>query len=147
MYSSKWMQHHFTLAVNQGEWTIPKQYQDIAKLPWEQQKSWYDVTKDEMKSLHDRKVWDLVNLPKGWQPVKKRWVFAIQSDNHVKAQFVVKGFQIFRIDYEETFSPIARFETVCLVLALAALHDWEIEVLDVKTTFLFDELDEEIYMV
>ena len=33
MYSSKLMQHHFALAVNQGEWTISKQYQDIAKLP------------------------------------------------------------------------------------------------------------------
>ena len=47
----------------------------------------------------------------------------------------------------KTFSPVARFETVCLVLALAALHDWEIKALDIKTTFLFDKLDEEIYMV
>ena len=54
--------------------------------------------------------------------------------------------QIFRIDYKDTFSSVARFETVCLVLALAALHDWEIEVL-VKITFLFGKLDEEIYMV
>ena len=60
----------------------------------------------------------------------------------------MKGFtQIFRIDYEETFSPVSRFETVHLVLALAALYDWEIKVLDVKTAFLFGELDEEIYMV
>ena len=60
----------------------------------------------------------------------------------------MKGFtQIFRIDYEETFSPVARFETVHLVLALAALHNWEIKVLDVKTVFLFGKLDEEIYMV
>ena len=44
-------------------------------------------------------------------------------------------------------SPVARFETICLVFALAALHDWEIKVLDVKTTFLFGKLDEEIYMV
>ena len=59
-----------------------------------------------------------------------------------------KGFtQIFEIDYEETFSPVARFETVHLVLALAALHDWEIKVLDVKIAFLYDKLDEEIYMV
>ena len=148
MYSSKWMQHYFTLTIDQGEWNIPKQYWDIAKLPREQQKSWYDVTKDEMKSLHDRKVWDLVDLPKDWKPVKGRWVFAIWSDNHVKAHFIAKGFtQIFGIDYEETFSPVARFETVCLILALAALHDWEIKALDVKTAFLFGELDKEIYMV
>ena len=77
MYSSKWMQHHFALALNQGEWNVLKQYQDIAKLPCKQQKSWYDAIKDEMKSLHDRKVWDLVDLPKGQQPVKGRWIFAI----------------------------------------------------------------------
>ena len=134
--------------ADQGEWTVPKQYQDIAKLPQEQQKSWYNATKDKMKSLYDRKVWDLVDLSKGWQPIKGRWVFAIQFGNYVKASFVAKGFtQIFKIDYEETFSPIARFETVCLVLALAALHDWEIKVLDVKTAFLFGKFDEEIYMM
>ena len=59
----------------------------------------------------------------------------------------MRGFtQVFGIDYENTFSPVARFKTLCLLLSLAALHDWEIEALDVKTTFLFGELDEEIYM-
>ena len=60
----------------------------------------------------------------------------------------MKGFtQIFGINYKETFSPVARFETVHLVLALAALHNWEIKALDVKTAFLFGKPDKEIYMV
>jgi len=89
----------------------------------------------------------LVDLPKGHKSVKGRWVFAVKSDGHKKAQFVAKGFmQVFRIDYEETFSPVARFKTFWLFIALAALHDWELEALDVKTTFLFGELDEEIYL-
>jgi len=54
--------------------------------------------------------------------------------------------QVFRIDYEETFSPVARFETFRLLIALAAVHDWEIEALDVKFAFLFGKLDEEIYL-
>ena len=54
--------------------------------------------------------------------------------------------QVFGIDYENTFSPVVRFETLHLLLSLAVLHDWEIEALDVKTAFLFGELDEEIYM-
>ena len=88
-----------------------------------------------------------MDLPKGRKPIKRRWVFALKSDGQRKSQFVAKGFtQVFRIDYENTFSPVARFETLRLLLSLAALHDWEIKALDVKTAFLFGELDEEIYM-
>ena len=45
---------------------------------------------------------------------------------------------------KKPFSPVARFKTVQLLLALATLKDWEIEGLDVKTAFLFGDLDEEI---
>ena len=62
-------------------------------------------------------------------------------------QLVVKGFlQIPGIDFDETFSPVAHFETVRLLLAVSALEDWEIKVLDVKTAFLYGSLDEELYM-
>ena len=64
-----------------------------------------------------------------------------------KSCFVAKGFtQVFEIDYENTFSLVARFETLHLLLSLAVLHDLEIEALDVKTAFLFGKLNEEIYM-
>jgi hypothetical protein len=95
----------------------------------------------------ERKVWELVALPPERVPVKGRWVYAVKSDGHKKAHFVAKGFtQIYRIDFEEIFSPVVRFETVHLLLSIAALEDWDIEVLDVKTAFLFGELDEEIYI-
>ena len=59
----------------------------------------------------------------------------------------MKGFtQVFKIDYENIFSPVTRFKTLCLLLSLAALHDLEIKALDVKTAFSFGKLDEEIYM-
>ena len=68
---------------------------------------------EEMDSLQDRKIWDLIDLPPGRTPVKGRWVYVVKSDGQHKAYFVVKGFtQIYGIDFEETFSPVARFESV-----------------------------------
>lgn len=54
--------------------------------------------------------------------------------------------QVKGIDYDEIFSPVARFESIRFLLAHAALNDWEVEAMDVKTAFLYGELDEEIYM-
>ena len=60
---------------------------------------------------------------------------------------MAKGFsQVEGIDYSDIFSPVVRFETVRLMLALAALEDWYMSGVDVKTAFLYGELDEELYM-
>ena len=69
-----------------------------------------------------------------WSP-KRRWVVISSTATFDDG-----------IDFEETFSPVARFESVQLLLSIAALEDWEIEALDVKTAFLFEDLDEEIYL-
>jgi len=98
------------MAVRSG--SIPKHYWDTLKLSKQEQNSWMIAMHEEMKSLSDCNVWTLVDLPKGRKPVKERWVFAVKSDSRKKARFVAKGFkQVFRIDYEEMFSPVARFET------------------------------------
>ena len=47
---------------------------------------------DEFKSLQDRNIWELVDLPKGQNPVRCRWVYDIKSDGHKKARLVAKGF-------------------------------------------------------
>ena len=76
-----------TLAIN-----IPQQYRDILKLPHTEQKLWKTAMEDEIKSLDERKVWDLVALPPGRIPVKGRWVYAVKSNGRKKARFVAKGF-------------------------------------------------------
>jgi hypothetical protein len=101
----------------------------------------------EIKALNDRDVWKLVNLPQNRKPIKCRWVYDIKTDGRKRGGLVTKGFsQIPVIDFEETFSPVAHFETVRLLLALSALEDWEIEALDVKTAFLYGNLNEELYI-
>jgi len=64
-----------------------------------------------------------------------------------KARLVSKGFsQVEGIDYNETFAPVAKMNFIHLVLALVASHKWEVYQMDVKSTFLHGDLQEEIYM-
>ena len=66
-----------------------------------------------------------------------------------KARLVIKGYQqIEGVDYEQTYAPISRWETLRLLIALAAYFDWEIDQLDVVTAFLNGLLDanEAVYM-
>ena len=126
---------------------IPYHYKDIYKYPVEEQEKWKAACTDEIKSIEEQNVCTLVDCPPDQKPVKCCWVFTKKSDGRYKARLVAKGFsQIYGEDYDETFSPATSFETVRLLLAYACQNDWEIESLDVKTAFLYGQLDEEIYM-
>ena len=112
MYSQQWIRHHLSMAVEMLG-SLSKHFKDILKMRREDQEPWMTAMKEEIKSLHERKVWDLVDLSKGCQTVKGRWVYAMKSDGRKKARFVTKGFtQVFRIDYKNTFSPVTRFDTL-----------------------------------
>ena len=126
------------------------QYRDILRMKDSNPNAyseWHKAMESEIQALEERKVWELVDLPQDRKPIKCRWVYDVKTDGRKRGRLVAKGFsQIHGIDFEETFSPVARFETVRLLLAVSALEDWEIEALDVKTAFLYGELDEELYM-
>jgi Reverse transcriptase (RNA-dependent DNA polymerase)/Integrase core domain len=115
-------------------------------------KDWHDAMCEEIDSLHKNSTWELVDLPTGRTAVKCKWVFRLKFNSageaiRYKARLVAKGFtQIFGLDFSETFSPVARLDSVRLLLALATLRDWEVHQIDVKSAFLNGELDEEIYM-
>ena len=126
---------------------IPQQFRDILKLPQEQRDEWINACKEEIEALRKRQVFDLVDLPKGKKPISNRWVFDIKADSRKRARLVAKGFeQKEGIDYDAIFSPVVRYETVRLMLALGALENWHFEALDVKTAFLYGRLDKEVYM-
>jgi Reverse transcriptase (RNA-dependent DNA polymerase) len=116
-------------------------------MPSDTQKEWKAAYREELESLHRCKVFELVDPPKDCKIIRNRWVFDLKSDGRKKARLVAKGFsQIEGIDYDEIFSPVVWFETVRMMIALVALRKWHIQGLDVKTAFLYGELDEELYM-
>ena len=122
-------------------------FQDVLHLPTREREEWKKACHEELESLRARCVFELTDLPKGRKVIKNRRVFDIKQDGRKKARLVAKGFsQVEGIDFNEIFSPVVRFETVRLMLALSSLEDWHIEVLDVKTAFLYGKLDKEIYM-
>ena len=107
---------------------------------------------EEYSSLMKNHTWDLCPLPKGRKLVWYKWIYhtkyAIDGsiDKH-KAHLVAKGFlQVEGIDYIETFSPIAKMNSIYLVISLVASQGWPIFQIDVKSAFLHGDLIEEIYM-
>ncbi|KAJ3552813.1 hypothetical protein NP233_g12787 [Leucocoprinus birnbaumii] len=127
--------------------TIPVTWKDLLKLPKNDREKWMNACLDELNSLRERGVYELVDLPPGRRAIKNRWVFNLKSDGRYRSRLVAKGFsQIEGIDFDELFSPVVRYETARLLLGMAALEDFDILSVDVKTAFLYGKLDEEIYM-
>ena len=111
-----------------------------------------DAMKDELSSMDKNSVWELVDQPPSRKVIRNKWVLKVKrkadgSIDKYKARLVVKGFtQEEGIDYDETFSFIARVASVRLIFAIVAQLDLELYQMDVKTAFLNGELEEEIYM-
>ena len=109
---------------------------------------------EEYYSLIENGTWDLVNrrvLPPGNGVIGCKWVYKVKrnADNttRFKAKVVIKGFQqIEGVDYDESYPPVPKFVTFRMLMALAAVQDFEIDQMDVITAFLHPELDKEVYM-
>ncbi|CAJ2644109.1 unnamed protein product [Trifolium pratense] len=114
---------------------------------------WIDAMNDEMKSMTDNDVWDLIKLPEGKKPIGCKWIFKTKRDSkgnieRYKARLVAKGFtQKEGIDYKETFSPVSSKDSLRIIMALVAHFDLELHQMDVKTVFLNGNIEETIYMV
>ncbi|KAL2238396.1 UNVERIFIED_CONTAM: Retrovirus-related Pol polyprotein from transposon TNT 1-94 [Sesamum indicum] len=110
---------------------------------------WLSAMKEEMNSLKQNNTWKLVPRPKNSSVVDCKWLFKIKQENPIKykARLVAKGFTKKEgIDYNEIFSPVVKYTTVRIILALTAHYNWNLKQMDVKTAFLHGDLDEHIYM-
>lgn len=126
--------------------------------PWDfneakELKVWINACKDEIVSIEKNDTWELVDLRLGVKPIGLKWVFKIKrnadrSISKFKACLVVKAYvQRHGVDYDEVFAPVARIETILLIIALAASKGWEIHHLDVTTAFFHGELKVEVFVL
>ncbi|RVW35006.1 Retrovirus-related Pol polyprotein from transposon RE1 [Vitis vinifera] len=113
---------------------------------------WKKAIFEEMRALEKNHTWEVMGLPKGKTTVGCKWVFTVKYNSNgslerYKARLVAKGFtQTYGIDYLETFAPVAKLNTVRVLLSIAANLDWPLQQLDVKNAFLNGNLEEEVYM-
>jgi hypothetical protein len=115
-------------------------------------KEWEKAMKDEVKSLKRNKTWTLVSPPKNRRILRGKWVFKAKRGAtgeivRYKARWVVRGFeQEEGIDYLETFASVVKPMTYKIMFAIAAALGLEIDQMDVKTAFLYSDIDEDIYV-
>ena len=113
---------------------------------------WIDAMNDEIESIDYNKVWELVKLLEGHKRVDCKWVFKTKRDSKGnikwhKARLVAKGFNHQEsIDYNETFSPVSKKDSLRIILALVAHFDLELHRMDLKMTFLNGSLEDEVCM-
>ncbi|RVW31691.1 Retrovirus-related Pol polyprotein from transposon TNT 1-94 [Vitis vinifera] len=138
---------NYLLLTDGGE---PECYDET--LQDENSSKWELAMKDEMDSLLGNQTWELTELPVGKKALHNKWVYRIKNEHdgskRYKARLVVKGFQQKEgIDYTEIFSPVVTMSTIRLVLGMVATENLHLEQLDVKTTFLHGDLEEDLYMI
>ena len=107
--------------------------------------------KDEMNSLMKNKIWYLCKLHVAKRALQNKWVYRLNKEDGdkkiFKARLVAKGFAYKKgIDFDEIFSPLIKMTSIRTILSIVAIENLHFEKLDVKTTFLHGDLDEQIYM-
>ncbi|KAK9053426.1 hypothetical protein SSX86_030060 [Deinandra increscens subsp. villosa] len=116
---------------------IPKNVEQALK-----SQNWRHAMELEMGALMKNDTWEKCTLPPGKKAVGCRWVFSIKhkpdgSIERYKARLVAKGYtQTYGIDYSETFSPVAKIDTIRVLLSVAANKDWPLHQFDVTNAFL-----------
>jgi hypothetical protein len=113
---------------------------------------WHAALQEELQNLLDNNVYEIVPIPEGVKPITSKPVMQIKFDQNgdikcFKLQIAVWGFvQVEGVDYKEVFTPVANLESICIILALAAKYDLELDQMDISTAYLNGELEEVLYL-
>lgn len=133
-----------------AETVIPESVEETKSLL--DSKRWESAMIEELESPRRNKTWKLVELSSNCRPIKNKWIFWVKtkpdgSVNRYKARSVIKGCsQKAGIDFGETFSSVTQFDSVRTLWAVIAVTGYKVYQFDIKTAFLYDNLEETIYM-
>ncbi|GKA67577.1 retrovirus-related pol polyprotein from transposon TNT 1-94 [Tanacetum coccineum] len=114
--------------------------------------SWIVAMQEELNQFIANDVWELVRQPKNMTIIGTKWVFRNKLDENGvvsrnKARLVAQGYnQQEGIDYDETYAPVARLESIRILLAYACALDFKLFQMDVKSAFLNGFINEEVYV-
>ena len=115
-------------------------------------KKWTTAMDEEIKAIDHNNTWELTKLPEGCQPIGVKWVFKKKMNDpgkieRYKVRLITKGYkQKAGIDYDEVFAPIARIETIRLLISQVTQFKWQIFQINIKSAFLNGLLEEEVYI-
>ena len=106
---------------------------------------WKEAMNREINCLNKNKTWQLVEKPKDKKILDLKWVFTNKSDNHKKARLVVRGFQQREV-LEDLYSPVAKIQTLKLLLSYCCENGLMIIQMDVETAFLNGKIKSEVFV-
>ncbi len=114
---------------------------------------WLKVMKNENKFLLINEIWTLTNSLRNRRVLRDKWVYKIKREKHdeilrYKARWVIREFeQVERLNYTKTFASMIKSMSYKAMYVIAVVNDWKIEQMNVKTTFLYDKILEDVYVV
>jgi Reverse transcriptase (RNA-dependent DNA polymerase)/GAG-pre-integrase domain len=143
--------HAMATVIESAQGLTPKYAEARRRPDWPR---WEEAIKKELRGLETSGTWCLVERPPNANVVDSKWVLRIKKNaageiDKYKARLVARGFtQIYRVDYYETYSPVARLASFRLLMAIAARNGWTLNNFDFDQAFLNSILgdDEVIYM-
>lgn len=127
----------------------PSTYDEAIKC--NESSKWLAAIKEELKAHEENNTWTIIDKTDK-KAITSKWIFKIKKNKEgaiekYKARLCARGFsQVRDIDYSETFAPTTRYDSIRVLLSLAAKYNYEIVQFDVKTAFLYGDLDEDIVM-
>lgn len=136
--------------LNIVETEVPETYDEAVSCSDHLQ--WKKAINEELEALTKNKTWEMVPFCSDKHVIGSKWVFKVKRTSsgevdRYKARLCAQGYsQVEGIDYNETYSPTTRYDTIRTILAIAVKRKYKISQFDIKTAFLHGELSEDIYM-